>query len=42
MEMGDVDPGFHLGEDGSGELSYFPHTEWEGEVTFRVENAESA
>lgn len=42
LELGDVDPGFALGGDGSGELTYFPHTEWEGEVTFRVENIESA
>lgn len=42
LELGDVDPGFSLDEDGGGELTYFPHTQWDGEVTFRVENAESA
>src|SRR5699024_929412 len=42
MELGNADPGFTLGGDGSGELTYFPHAEWNGEVTFRVENTESA
>lgn len=41
IELDRVDPGFTIDEDG-GALAFFPHSTWEGETTFRVENSESA
>lgn len=41
LELGNSDPGFS-GDNNGGGLTYYPHTEWEGEVSFRVENAQSA
>lgn len=39
IEIGDMEPGFSINENGSSELHFYPFTRWSGETTFRIENS---